>query len=111
MAYHVISHTDTEGIQRIVQEIKRVLRHEGEFFVTLCSKQSPSFLQCNRPKLDKNTIVKTEDPECGLPHFHTDLSGLRELFSEFVLLRMRHVEDIFDDGKNWSWHYFIHGKA
>jgi ubiquinone/menaquinone biosynthesis C-methylase UbiE len=40
LAYHVISHTDTQGIKRILKELNRVLRKSGEFFITLCSKKA-----------------------------------------------------------------------
>lgn len=108
LAYHVISHTDTEGIKVIVSEIKRVLKKGGEFFVTLCSKNSPSYSKKNYPKIDENTIVKTEEPEKGVPHFYSDLESVREIFKEFDIIRIRHIEDIFNNTS--SWHYFIHGR-
>ena len=37
-AYHVISHTDTAGIKKILSEIKRTVKSGGELYVTLCSK-------------------------------------------------------------------------
>lgn len=108
LAYHVISHTDTEGIKIIISEIKRVLKKGGEFFVTLCSKNSPSYKNKNYPKIDENTIVKTEEPEKGVPHFYFDLNSVKELFKEFDIIRLRHIEDIFDNKS--SWHYFLHGR-
>lgn len=38
LAYHVISHTTTEGIMRTISEISRIVRADGEIFLTLCSK-------------------------------------------------------------------------
>lgn len=108
LAYHVISHTDTKGIIKIISEINKVLRKRGEFFVTLCSKNSPSFCKKNYPKIDENTIVKTEEPEIDVPHFYSDLEDVRELFEDFDIIRIRHIEDIFNDTS--SWHYFIHGE-
>lgn len=37
---NVISHTDTSGMRKIVAELKRVLRKDGECYLTLGSKQS-----------------------------------------------------------------------
>jgi len=108
LAYHVISHTDSKGIKTIIKEIKRVLKPGGEFFITLCSKESPTFKQNNCPKIDENTILKTEEPEIGVPHFYSDLDGVRELLKEFQIIRIRHIEDIWDTG--YSYHYFIHGR-
>lgn len=108
LAYHVISHTDTNGIKKIIDEIERVLKTGGEFFITLCSKNSPSFRKKKYPQIDENTIVKTEEPEKGIPHFYSDISDVRNLLSLFEIIRIRHIQDFFEDTS--SWHYFIHGK-
>jgi len=55
LAYHVISHTDTQGIKTIINEIDRVLARKGEFFLTLCSKRAWSFQEAGYPKHDDNT--------------------------------------------------------
>ena len=107
-SYHVISHTDTVGIKIVVNEINRVLKNGGEFFVTICSKNSPNFTSKTYPKIDENTILKTEGPEVDVPHFYSDLEGVKEIFQEFDVIRIRHIEDFFMDKS--SWHYFIHGK-
>ncbi len=36
---NVISHTDTEGIKKIINELKRVLKQNGECYLTLGSKE------------------------------------------------------------------------
>lgn len=108
LAYHVISHTDTHGIVGIVSEIHRVLKTDGEFFVTLCSKNSPTFRKGNHPVVDENTILKTDGPEVEVPHFYSDLDDLRRIFQQFELIRIRQIEDIFNDTNGW--HYFIHGR-
>jgi len=108
LAYHVISHTDTKGIVNILNEIKRVLKKDGEFFITFCSKNSPSFAKKGYPKIDENTIVKTEEPEKGIPHFYSDINTVKELLQNFKIIRIRHIEDIFENSN--SWHYFVHGK-
>lgn len=37
--YHAISHTDTIGIKKIINEIERVLRQGGEIYTSMCSKK------------------------------------------------------------------------
>jgi ubiquinone/menaquinone biosynthesis C-methylase UbiE len=108
LAYHVISHTDTKGIKIIISEINRVLKSNGEFFITLCSKNSPSFTEKGYPKIDENTIIKTEEPELNVPHFYSDIDTVKDLLKDFEIIRIRHIEDIFNDSS--SWHYFIHGR-
>ena len=112
LAYHVISHTDSQGIKIIIKEINRVLKNGGEFFLTLCSKNSWSFQEAGYPKHDENTIIKIEDgPENGIPHFYSDENTITDLFSNFRLINIRHIKDVVLYGtalKN-SWHYFILG--
>lgn len=113
LAYHVISHTDSQGIKIIINEINRVLMNGGEFFLTLCSKNSWSFQEAGYPKLDENTIIKIKDgPEDGIPHFFSDENTLKELFSNFKLITVKHTKDIILNGSELtnSWHYFILGQ-
>jgi SAM-dependent methyltransferase len=108
LAYHVISHTDTQGIKIIISEIKRVLKSGGEFFITLCSKNSPSYTKKDYPRLDEDTVVKTEEPEAGVPHFYSNLAGVKNILCDFEIVRVRHIEDIYEDTSGW--HYFVHGR-
>lgn len=113
-AYHVISHTDTPGIQLILNEIERVIKPGGEIYITLCSKDTWSYKDACYPKIDENTVRKTEDgPEKGIPHFYVSLDDIFALFSEtgFTILRIRHTDDCYWDGqKRNSKHYFILAK-
>lgn len=108
-AYHVISHTDTNGMQSILAEIKRIMKPGGEIFLTLCSKETWSFTDAGYPKIDDNTVVKTDEgPEKGIPHFYVTLDDIVQLFQEFEILKIRHVDDCYFEGKKYnSKHYFI----
>lgn len=109
-AYHVISHTTTKDFLKVVEEIKRVLKKEGEAFLTLCSKETWSFKEAGYPKLDENTVIKLEDgPENNIPHFYVDLDDIHKLFMDFELVSIRHIDDIFyTDKVNHSKHYFLY---
>lgn len=108
-AFHAISHTDTAGMQEILAEIRRVLRPGGEIYLTLCSKETWSFAEAGYPRIDENTVVKTEEgPEKGIPHFYVTLPDILELFADFEIERIRHVDDCyFGDRVQNSKHYFI----
>lgn len=97
LAYHVISHTDTKGIRIIINEINRVLKSNGEFFSTLCSKNSPSFIEKDYPRIDENTIVKTEEPELNVPYYYSDLDSVRDLLKDFQLIKIRHIQDMYSE--------------
>jgi len=108
LAFHVISHTDSAGIINILNEMCRVLKPGGEYFVTLCSKKSPSFTKESNIIVDKNTIIKMEEPEINVPHYYCEIDDVIKLMRDFEILKVRHIEDIFEDTS--SWHFFIHGK-
>lgn len=111
-AYHVISHTDSNGIKEILREIARVLKKGGEIYLSLCSKETWSFLKAGYPKIDDNTVIKTDEgPEKGIPHFYVDLEDIFTLMSNFEIERIRHVDDCYFSGnKQNSKHYFILAK-
>lgn len=113
-AYHVISHTDSNGIKQIMREVKRVLKPLGEVYLTFCSKESWSFAKAGYPKIDENTVRKTDDgPEYGIPHFYMNLDDVVSLFASInmELLRIRHTDDCYFDGqKQDSKHYFVYAK-
>lgn len=107
-AMHSAGHSDSEGMKCVMSEIKRVLRPGGTVFVTLCSKETPTFTDPSLPRIDANTVVKNEGPEQGVPHFFVDQNDIRELFADFELIKVRHIDDCFNGGK-WKTakHYFI----
>ena len=113
-SYLVISHTDTEGFKKIISEIKRVLKPDGEIYITLCSKATWSFKDAGFPKIDENTVVKTNDgPEKDVPHFYVDLADIQALLGQdFDLLRIRHIDNCLYEGvvQNNS-HYHVWAKV
>ena len=58
---NVISHTDTEGIKIIIEQIYNILRDGGECFLTLGSKNAETFKNENNPKKDANTAVRMDE--------------------------------------------------
>lgn len=111
-SYHTISHTDSLGIKIIIKEIERVLKKDGEIFLTLCSKDTWSYKEAGYPKLDSNTVIKQENgPENEVPHFYVDLDDIKTLFVNFEILSIRHIDDIYyDEKENHSKHYFLYMK-
>ena len=111
-SYHTISHTDTMGVKKVINELKRVLKSNGELFLTLCSKETWSFKDAGYQKIDENTVLKQEDgPEDGIPHFYVNLEDIQKLFNDFEIISVRHIDDIYYTDKiNHSKHYFVHMK-
>ena len=79
LAYHSIYHTDTLGISKVLSEIYRILKNQGEAFITFNSKNNPSFRKSSNKIIDNNTVVKTDGNEAGIPHYYMDLFEIRHL--------------------------------
>jgi SAM-dependent methyltransferase len=88
IAYNVIYHTDTQGFIKSLQEIKRVLKRNGELFITLISKNTWSYQRADKYKrIDSNTILRDEhDTERDVPHFYVDIEDIKEYFSGFEFI-------------------------
>lgn len=85
IAYNVIYHTDTQGFLKSLEEIKRILKRNGELFITLISKNTWSYKRAEQYKrIDSNTILRDElDTERDVPHFYVDIEDIRKYFSDF----------------------------
>ncbi len=108
---NVISHTDTEGMYKIIQKIYDLLKDNGECFLTLGSKNSEIFLNEKNPLVDKNTRIRMDEgPEYGVPHFYADMQIIPELFKNFKIEYLSHINNFKqkDDGTFRSfWNYFL----
>ena len=107
---NVISHTDTEGIKRIINELNRVMKHNGECYLTLGSKDTWGFKQENLPLIDENTRLRMEEgPEYKVPHFYVDYNLAKELFSNFKIINIHQEIEYYEkhNGTTESYHYHI----
>jgi len=109
LSYNVINHTDTNGIKKIISELYRVLKTDGEAYLTLTSKETWGWKQ-DHPLVDENTKIKMEtEEENGIPHFYADYNLILELFKDFKIEDLIHNQKIYErDGViRESWHYHI----
>lgn len=109
LCYNVISHTDTEGVRNIIKELYRVLKNNGECYLTLCSKDTWGYKQ-DWPVVDENPKLRMEEgPEYKVPHFYADYSLIKELFKDFEIIFVNQLENFIDnkDKVTSSFHYHI----
>lgn len=110
LCVNVISHTDTEGMKKVVSELKRVLKKGGECYMTLGSKDTWGFKQEDWPLVDPNTRIRMDEgPEKGIPHFYADYDLIKELFKDFKIEKVYQKEEFEErNGKvNSSYHYHL----
>jgi 2-polyprenyl-3-methyl-5-hydroxy-6-metoxy-1,4-benzoquinol methylase len=83
IAYNVIYHTDTKGFIASLDEIRRIIKPNGEMFITLISKNTHSYQHADLYKrVDENTILRDEhETEKNVPHFYVDIEDIKRLFS------------------------------
>ena len=106
---NVISHTDTEGMQKVIDELKRVLKKNGECYLTLGSKETWGFKQ-DWPMVDANTkLCMEEGPEYRVPHFYADYGLIKESFKDFNIEYIRHIGNFYEDKEkiHTSYHYHV----
>lgn len=96
-AYHVISHTDSIGMKKTISEIERVLKPNGEVYLSFCSKESTEFTENRSRKIDQNTLISQDKLEKGIPHFYADLNDIKELLANFNIELIKHTEYFYGD--------------
>lgn len=107
LALNVISHTDKNGFEKTLKEIKRVLKPNGEAYFTLGSKESFWFNNSKCIPVDSNTVIRVEDgPENGIPHFYIDDKDCFNLFNDFTIIEIKNVRQLTQYG-NFSPHYHV----
>lgn len=107
-AYYSISHTDTQGVIKILEHVKRVLRTEGEAYLTLGSKDSWGF-KMDWPIVDANTKIRIENgPDNNVPHFYADPKLIFELFQDFNILDIRQIQRIEKANEKIKTHEHYH---
>ena len=114
LCINVISHTDTNGMYKMADELKRVLKPGGECYLTLGSKETWGFKQ-NWPVVDANTKLRDEPgPEYMTPHFYADYDLIFELFKDFDVVDVKHIATYpKSNGKTYEsyhWHVLIRKK-
>jgi len=115
LCINVISHTDTNGMYKMADELKRILKPGGECYLTLGSKETWGFKQ-NWPVVDANTKLRDEPgPEYMTPHFYADYDLIFNLFKDFDVLDVKHIGTYrASKGKTYEsyhWHILIRKKV
>ena len=109
-AFNSLSHSDDYMLSLAIREMNRVLRPNGEIWLTLCSKKADGWNDPKAPLIAEHTKIKIKTgPEQGVAHYYADLSDILFLFREFEVIDIRHVNHCFYENKlHNSWHFQVH---
>lgn len=106
LSFHTIYHTNKTGLEKIIKEIERVLKPDGEVFLTFNPIENKSLKDPTNKVIDERTIIKTEGVEAGILHYYVDEPEIKRLLKNFHILRLERIDDILV--KDYvSWHYFV----
>jgi len=100
-AYHVISHSDSIGIRKIIKEIERVLKPKGAVYLSFSSKGTTDFIEATQPKIDDNTMFwEGGNDTDGSPIFYASIPDIMELLSNFTVDKIFQREFFFNTDKD-----------
>lgn len=105
LAYHAIYHTDDSGLIKVINEIRRVLKKDGEAFITFNSINSSDYKNPENKQLSKNTIVKTKGREVGIPHYYANKADVERILKDFSIEEFSYKE--YYSGDYTGAHYFV----
>lgn len=109
-AYHVISHTDNQGIKTVIKEISRVIRPCGEIFIDFVSAENEIFKGDDYPRIDDKTVIMQEKgPEYGLPHYLVDYKDIAPLLKDYfdIISIEKNSSYNLKTDKTYGIHYYV----
>lgn len=104
LSYHAIYHTNREGLRKVISEVYRVLKTDGEFYVTFNSKYSKSFNNPDNIVLEDGTVIKREGIEAGIPHYYLAKEDIFSFMKDFEILNLKYIEEVLPKRSN---KYFV----
>ncbi|MDP3917801.1 MAG: class I SAM-dependent methyltransferase [Candidatus Woesebacteria bacterium] len=107
IAFHAIYHSDDEGIQKTISEIKRILKSGGEAFITFNSKNNSAFKNPDNKHLSDSTIVKIQGHEAGIPHYYASKQDVENLLKDFEIIEFSYKEEYLLDQDYTGAHYYV----
>ena len=107
ICFHTIYHTDYEGMRKAVSEIGRVLKKNGEAYITFNSKENVKFQE--EETADGFTMIPKEGREAGIPHCYVNKLDIEELLGRFKIISLNKVQNYVRREKPVTGiHYFVH---
>jgi ubiquinone/menaquinone biosynthesis C-methylase UbiE len=101
ISLHTIYHQRLKGIQKVISEIRRVLKTEGFLLVNFLSKRTYSYGK--GVEIEEDTFIEQEGAEKGVIHHFADEEEVKRLFSSFKIVDLKLIEWKVDDKLSSRW--------
>lgn len=108
VAFHSVYHTDYKGLEKIVSEMHRVLKKNGQLYLTLNSKEGDAWKIHSARRIDNYTLLKTEGPEVDVPHTYLSYEDIPGILEKFNIIKLQQIFDY--QGERKHAHFFIECK-
>ena len=106
LAFHSIYHASQEELPKIICELYRIVKTDGEVFVTMLSKDDEYFSANKKDRISDNVVLKRDGKNGSLvPHYYIDYEEIQPLFSKFTILGCQKIME-YIHGHVLS-HYYI----
>lgn len=107
VCFHTIYHTDYMGMKKAAAEIERVLKKNGEAYITFNSKDNVKF-NIQR-STDGFTMIPTEGKEAGIPHCYVDENDIKQLLGRFRIVSLSKIQNYVRKERDVTGiHFFVH---
>ncbi len=84
ICYNVVFQQNTEQFKQLIDKIKKVLKKDGELYITLISKDTLEYVTAkNENRQDGNTIINYDEYGEKNYHFYVDICDVIDYFHGF----------------------------
>ena len=90
VSWDALHHNTISNINRAVDNVYESLCEGGMFMVSLLSTNSGR-TDLRGKEIEKNTFVREDDSEAGVPHHYFDEQGIRDLFKKWKIVSLVEV--------------------
>jgi ubiquinone/menaquinone biosynthesis C-methylase UbiE len=98
LCHLVIQHGRIDDIKKAISEVYRVLRNRGILYLLVPSIRHPEYL--TGEEIEPNTKINIDAIDGKVPHHYFTKDEIKELFRDFRILKLEHVEYLSEKAPN-----------
>jgi cyclopropane fatty-acyl-phospholipid synthase-like methyltransferase len=96
VSWDALHHNTIDNISKAVESVYESLCEGGMFMVSLLNTKSGR-ADLRGKEIEKNTFVREDGPEAGVPHHYFDEQGIRELFKKWKIISLVDINITYID--------------